>query len=64
MGTDKIYPFPVWGTQGGGLAKWNGYYHEFVDPPEGYKVGDKVPDKWSLAAANNLAQEEDLKELM
>jgi hypothetical protein len=56
------YDFPVWGTQGGGLARRRGdgkYF--FVTEPKcpGLAVGDQVPEEWGLAAANTEAREDD-----
>ena len=57
------YKYPVWGTQGGGLARRvGGIYYVFVKAPDDCPelgVGDEVPDLWDLAPANNLARLEE-----
>ena len=57
--------FPVWGTQGGGLARRDrdlGYVW-FVLPdwypqhPElKYRVGDPIPQQWDIIPANEAAR--------
>lgn len=56
------YPFPVYGTQGGGLARWTDDNDPnasliFVEVPEWgeFEVGDLVPREWGYVAANRLA---------
>ena len=59
------YPFPVYGTQGGGLARWtegDNPRHAslvFVEAPPGFEgeleVGDLVPEEWGYVGANKLA---------
>lgn len=52
------YPFPVFHTQGGGLARQDGDRYIFVEAPEpGVRlgIGDEVPEEWGLAPANNAA---------
>lgn len=58
------YPFPVYGTQGGGIARYregSGYTHlEWVEVPRhfpDFKVGDLVPEEWGTTPANQLAQQ-------
>jgi hypothetical protein len=58
--TAKEYPFPVFGTQGGGLARQIGRTGQtfiFVEAPDcpGLDVGDTVPQEWGLAPANQPA---------
>lgn len=54
------FPFPVWGTQGGGLVREegkSGVYH-FVEAPEpamNLSVGDPMPAGWGIAPANTAA---------
>ena len=68
----KIYPYAVWVTQGGGLAR---RLHKgmalpglfvFVEAPHSQSlgVGDYVPEEWGLEPANGLARdmEVDLEE--
>lgn len=55
------YPFPVYGTQGGGLAKRVGEILVFVEAPPpvmGLNVGDKVPDEWDYIPANQAARDQ------
>jgi hypothetical protein len=54
------YDFPVYGTQGGGLVRRSGDHYVFVEKPNcpGLEVGDKMPDEWGLAPANQAAREE------
>jgi len=54
------YPYPVWGTQGGGLARRVGDEYVFVETPDcpPLDIGDVVPHEWSLAPANDLAREQ------
>jgi hypothetical protein len=57
----KTYDFPVYATQGGGLARRSGdtYIFEESPPPEmGLGVGDVVPREWDLIPANSAAEEE------
>ena len=56
----KNYPFPVYGTQGGGLARRSGSTLIFVEPPEGFGfvVGSEVPEEWDFQPANQLARKE------
>ena len=58
------YRYPVWGTQGGGLAREvNGVFIFIKDPGcPGLGVGDEVPQEWGLQPANQLAREEDQEE--
>lgn len=60
MSTTK-YPFPVYGTQGGGLAKRVGEILVFVEAPPpgmGLNVGDKVPSEWDYQPANEAARDQ------
>ncbi len=38
-------------TQGGGTVRWDGNQYVFVEVPEwgDFKVGDPLPDQWSIA---------------
>jgi len=51
--------YPVYGTQGGGLAREVNGVFIFIEQPDcpGLQVGDEVPCEWDLQPANNLAQE-------
>ncbi len=53
----KDYNFPVYGTQGGGLAREVNGTFIFVEKPDvsGLDVGDEVPEMWGLIPANALA---------
>ena len=55
---DRDYNFPVWGTQGGGLAREANGKYIFVTKPDcpGLDVGDEVPQEWDLQPANELAR--------
>ena len=59
------YTTPVFHTQGGGLARRAHpgsdifYFVEAPDRGTGLSVGDRVPDEWGLAPANDLARQED-----
>ena len=57
----KNYPFPVWGTQGGGLVRQEGDHYVFVESPgfDGIQVGDRMHPMWDLIPANEAAHEED-----
>lgn len=68
MANEKIDPkqcnYPVFGTQGGGLAREvNGTYIFITDPGcPGLQVGDEVPMEWDIAPANQLARNSVLDE--
>lgn len=60
--SDKRNGYAVWKTEGGGLVKRiPGERFEFVVAPiespdnRQYKVGDKMPDGWSIHPYNSLA---------
>ena len=61
MAGEAAFPFPVWGTQGGGLVReagTSGVYH-FVQAPEpdmNLGVGDTMPREWGIAPANTAAR--------
>lgn len=57
----KTYPFPIWGTQGGGLVRQEGDHYVFVEAPgfDGIQVGDRMHEMWDLIPANEAAREED-----
>ena len=58
---EQEYQYPVYGTQGGGLARWTGHKWIFVTKPSdgtGLDVGDEVPEMWDLQPANDLARRE------
>lgn len=53
------HKFPVWVTQGGGLAREARGGFIFIERPNcpGLDVGDEVPAEWDLAPANALARD-------
>ena len=55
---ETTYPYPVFGTQGGGLVRQQGERYVFVEPvPEcGLDVGDTMPDMWGVIPANDQAR--------
>jgi hypothetical protein len=61
---EQVYNFPVYGTQGGGLAREvNGTYIFITDPDcPGLAVGDEVPKEWDIQPANDLASHASLEE--
>lgn len=61
---ERVYNFPVFGTQGGGLAREVKGQYFFVTKPDcpGLDVGDEVPAEWDLIPANDLAREGILQE--
>ena len=55
----------LWGTQGGGLARWDDHKSVYVwhELPDWYaesgiqeRVGDPIPAEWGLAPANESAR--------
>ena len=54
------YPYSLYGTQGGGLARREGSRFIFIEAPDitGLEVGDDVPDQWDLIPANKNARDE------
>jgi len=52
------YPFPVWATQGGGLAREVDGKLIFITNPDcpGLDVGYDVPEEWGIEPANALAR--------
>ena len=57
----KDYKYPVYATQGGGLARFVGETLIFVEVPSagmGLDVGDEVPLEWDYQPANELARRE------
>lgn len=51
----RLYSFPTYTTQGGGIARFQDNNLVFVIPPENfpnYKEGDLVPTDWSFAPTN------------
>lgn len=60
--SEKVYNFPVFATQGGGLVREvgkNPYKYVFVEKPDcpGLEVGDYMPEQWDLIPANQHARE-------
>jgi len=65
-GTKRTYNFPVYGTQGGGLARDVNGIFVFVTKPEcpGLDVGDEVPEHWDFIPANDLARKREMAEFL
>ncbi|MBU0597942.1 hypothetical protein KKF61_03005 [Patescibacteria group bacterium] len=58
---EKVYDYPVWATQGGGLVREVGGMLIFVESPPNFpelNVGDEMPAEWGIAAANNHARDQ------
>lgn len=60
----REYNYPVFGTQGGGLAREVNGQLIFVTKPDcpGLDVGDDVPKEWDYQPANELARQQLLQE--
>ena len=58
--TVREYDYPVWATQGGGLARSVGDTYIFIEKPDcpGLDVGDNVPKEWGVMPVNALAKKE------
>jgi hypothetical protein len=58
---ERTYQYPVWGTQGGGLAREVNGTLIFVEKPNcpDLDVGDEVPKEWDTIPANHLAHAAD-----
>lgn len=57
---DTEFPFAVYGTQGGGLAKFAGNTLVWVELPKNFPefhLGCEVPVEWDYQPANKLARE-------
>lgn len=57
----RIYNFPVYGTQGGGLVREVNGVYIFVEKPIYYShldIGDTMSEGWSIAPANEQARQE------
>jgi len=57
----RTYDYPVWGTQGGGLAREVDGTYVFVEAPPSIpslEIGDEVPEEWDLIPANERAKME------
>ncbi len=60
---EKIYNYPVFGTQGGGLVRevsQNLYRYVFIEKPDcpGLDVGDFMPEQWDIIPANQSARDQ------
>jgi hypothetical protein len=60
--SEKVYKFPVFYTQGGGLVRevsQNPYRYIFIERPDcpGLDVGDPMPEQWDLVPANQEARD-------
>ena len=56
----RRYDYPLWTTQGGGLAKESNGTYIFIEKPNhpSLDVGDEVPDDWDLKPVNMEAHGE------
>jgi hypothetical protein len=62
--TQTEYKFPVYGTQGGGLAKFVGRTLVWVEVPAAFPhfcVGTPIPDEWDYQPANEAARNADIQ---
>ncbi len=53
--------FPVYGTQGGGLARYQGddlVWHEVPEDFPQFRIGGLVPEEWGTIPANAAAYKE------
>ncbi|MBI2482011.1 MAG: hypothetical protein HYV76_00320 [Candidatus Vogelbacteria bacterium] len=57
---ERMYKYPVWGTQGGGLVREVNGTYIFVEKPDcpGLNVGDEMPEEWGIFPANSCARNE------
>ena len=57
---EQKFNFPVYATQGGGLARRVGEVYVFVTDSDcpGLGIGEIVPQEWDLIPANGQAQTE------
>jgi hypothetical protein len=63
----REYSYPVYATQGGGLARYVRDTLIFVESPPNFPnlgVGDNVPEEWDIIAANKAARDDDLEEML
>lgn len=58
--SQRIYDYPVYGTQGGGLVRFIEGKAYFVEKPDcpGVDVGDQMHEEWDVQPANELARQE------
>ena len=59
--SEVTYPYAVYGTQGGGLVRYQGGRYIFVEAPRNdpsLNVGDEMPAEWGIVAANEAARRE------
>ena len=56
----RVYDYPVYGTQGGGLVREVNGVYVFIEKPTcpGLDVGDKMPEEWGIIPANDHALDE------
>ena len=56
----RNYNYPVWATQGGGLAREVNGKQIFIEKPDcpGLDIGDDVPAEWDLVPVNEMARKE------
>ncbi len=57
--SNREYSYPVYGTQGGGLVRWDNDTFIFVEKPgcPGLGVGDEMPKGWGVTPANEHARQ-------
>ena len=58
----RVYNYPVFGTQGGGLVREvnkSPFTYVFVEKPDcsGLDVGDMMPKEWDIIPANQAARD-------
>ena len=57
----REYSYPVYGTQGGGLVRWDNdnLTYIFLEKPDcpGFGVGDEMPKGWGVTPANEHARQ-------
>ncbi len=55
----REYSYPVYGTQGGGLVRWDNDTFIFVEKPDcpEFGVGDEMPKGWGVTPANEHARQ-------
>lgn len=50
------------GTQGGGLVRWSPLQRAYVfieNPPQGFELGDFMPEEWGIAGTVEVGPETD-----
>jgi len=59
-GDGVMRDYPVYGTQGGGLAREVNGVFVFIEKPDcpGFDVGDELPEEWDVIPANVMARDD------